>query len=80
MSTTFVSTFRQMLVLVSTSYCSYVTVANKDIFLLTKLILCSTDVKEFVHGDLGRTKPSVGTLLGCKADILELDCEGIECG
>ncbi len=32
-----------------------------------------TYVKEFVHGDLGRTVPSVGTLLGCAADILELD-------
>lgn len=32
-----------------------------------------TYVKEFVHGDLGRTSPSVGALLGCEADILELD-------
>lgn len=32
-----------------------------------------TYVKEFVHGDLGRTSPSVGSLLGCDADILELD-------
>lgn len=39
-----------------------------------------TYVKEFVHGDLGRTKPSIGSILGCKADILELDCEGIEQG
>jgi hypothetical protein len=36
------------------------------------------DVKEFVHGDLGRTIPSIGSLLGCKADILQLDCEGIQ--
>lgn len=35
-------------------------------------------IKEFVHGDLGRTRPSIATLLGCKVDILELDCEGIE--
>jgi hypothetical protein len=39
-----------------------------------------TYVKEFVHGDLGRTTPSVSSLLGCKADILELDCEGIQQG
>lgn len=32
-----------------------------------------TYVKEFVHGDLGRTRPNVGELLGCAADILELD-------
>ena len=36
------------------------------------------DVKEFVHGDLGRTVPSVASLLGCQADILQLDCRGIE--
>lgn len=36
-----------------------------------------TYVKEFVHGDCGRTKPSVSSLLQCKTDILELDCEGI---
>jgi tRNA pseudouridine(54/55) synthase len=35
-------------------------------------------VKEFVHGDLGRTLPSVSSLLECKTDILELDCEGIQ--
>ena len=34
-------------------------------------------VKEFCHGDCGRTKPSISSLLGCKTDILELDCEGI---
>lgn len=36
-----------------------------------------TYVKEFVHGDLGRTVPSVSSLLGCKTDIMDLDCEGI---
>eukprot|EP00804_Cyclotella_cryptica_P015861 CCRYP_006366-RA/>CCRYP_006366-RA protein AED:0.27 eAED:0.27 QI:0/-1/0/1/-1/1/1/0/813 len=36
-----------------------------------------TYVKEFVHGDCGRTYPSVRSLLGCRADITELDCEGI---
>ena len=37
-----------------------------------------TYVKEFAHGDLGRTVPSVSTLLDCTTDILELDCEGIQ--
>ena len=32
-------------------------------------------VKEFVHGDFGRTKPSLGTLLHMETDILELDVE-----
>jgi tRNA pseudouridine(54/55) synthase len=39
-----------------------------------------TYVKEYVRGDLGRTVPSVSTLLGCKTDILKLDCEGIQGG
>ena len=37
-----------------------------------------TYIKEFVHGDLGRTEPSVGTLLGGTFDILALDVESIE--
>jgi tRNA U54 and U55 pseudouridine synthase Pus10 len=36
-----------------------------------------TYVKEFVHGDCGRTYPSIKTLLGGRVDITELDCEGI---
>eukprot|EP00478_Filoreta_tenera_P002361 GABV01002440.1.p1 GENE.GABV01002440.1~~GABV01002440.1.p1 ORF type:complete len:120 (+),score=31.58 GABV01002440.1:331-690(+) len=32
-----------------------------------------TYIKEFVHGDRGRTTPNVGTILGCEADILQLD-------
>jgi len=39
-----------------------------------------TYVKEFVHGDLGRTRPSVGSLLGCEADILQLDVMGLQDG
>ena len=30
-------------------------------------------IKEFVHGDLGRTEPSLASLVGCDADILQLD-------
>jgi hypothetical protein len=37
-----------------------------------------TYVKEFVHGDLGRTVPSIGSLLHCTADILQLDVMGVE--
>mmetsp|Transcript_22267 Transcript_22267/g.25776 ORF Transcript_22267/g.25776 Transcript_22267/m.25776 type:complete len:433 (-) Transcript_22267:40-1338(-) len=37
-----------------------------------------TYVKEFVYGDLGRTIPSVSSLMGCKTNLLQLDCEGIE--
>ncbi len=30
-------------------------------------------LQEFVHSDSGRTVPSLGSLLGCEAQILELD-------
>jgi tRNA pseudouridine synthase 10 len=35
-------------------------------------------VKEFVHGDLGRTYPSLRALIGADTDILELDVEKVE--
>ncbi|KAI0209034.1 putative tRNA pseudouridine synthase Pus10 [Lamellibrachia satsuma] len=37
-----------------------------------------TYIKEFVHGDFGRTRPSVGELLHTDCDILELNVEEIE--
>lgn len=39
-------------------------------FVLTS---AGTYVKEFVHGDLNRTRPNVGSLLSGDADILQLD-------
>ena len=36
--------------------------------------------QEFVHGDRGRTTPSVASLLGCDADILQLDVEELLMG
>eukprot|EP00741_Cyanophora_paradoxa_P009935 tig00000157_g9624.t1 len=37
-----------------------------------------TYIKEFVHSDRGRTEPSLGTLLGTPADIIQLDVVAIE--
>ncbi|XP_067421302.1 tRNA pseudouridine synthase Pus10 [Emydura macquarii macquarii] len=37
-----------------------------------------TYIKEFVHGDFGRTKPNIGSLLKTTADILELDVESVD--
>ncbi len=35
-------------------------------------------IKEFCHGDFGRTRPNLATLLGCeKCDILQLDVEDV---
>ena len=32
-----------------------------------------TYIKEFVHGDMGRTTPNLGSLLQASVDIIELD-------
>ncbi|XP_029793288.1 putative tRNA pseudouridine synthase Pus10 isoform X2 [Suricata suricatta] len=37
-----------------------------------------TYIKEFVHGDFGRTKPNIGSLMNMTADILELDVESVD--
>uniref|UniRef100_A0A3P8X3N2 tRNA pseudouridine(55) synthase n=1 Tax=Cynoglossus semilaevis TaxID=244447 RepID=A0A3P8X3N2_CYNSE len=37
-----------------------------------------TYVKEFVHGDFGRTKPNLCDLLKMDTDILELDVESVD--
>jgi len=41
------------------------------------LASAGTYIKEFVHGDLGRTVPSVGSLLESEADILQLDVSNV---
>ena len=54
---------------------------DKSDRILFKLELCTqagTYVKEFVHGDFGRTTPSLSTILGCDdVDILALDVKNI---
>lgn len=37
-----------------------------------------TYIKEFVHGDFGRTKPNLTALLGVDCDILELNVQSVE--
>ena len=38
------------------------------------------NIKEFVHGDLGRTTPNVGFLLNKQIDILQLDVGSLKEG
>ncbi|GBG32641.1 Hypothetical Protein FCC1311_088662 [Hondaea fermentalgiana] len=52
--------------------CEYI---NSHFFILRLVASAGTYIKEFVHGDFGRTCPSVGSLLSCEADILQLDVE-----
>ena len=46
---------------------------NAHFFKLHILASAGTYIKEFVHSDLGRTYPNVGSLLNSKCDILQLD-------
>ncbi|GJP54820.1 hypothetical protein CLOM_g13856 [Closterium sp. NIES-68] len=52
--------------------------SNPHVFLLHLTTQAGTYVKEFVHGDFGRTQPNVGSLLNCEADILQLDVVDIK--
>ena len=36
-----------------------------------------TYIKEFIHGDFGRTRPSLGEIMGQTVDILTLDVTGV---
>ncbi|KAM8842111.1 tRNA pseudouridine synthase Pus10 [Synchiropus picturatus] len=47
-------------------------------FYLSLKTQAGTYVKEFVHGDFGRTKPNLCQLLQTDADILELDVESVD--
>lgn len=47
-------------------------------FVLRVTTQAGTYVKEFVHGDFGRTTPSLGDYLNAEVDILELDVEEID--
>lgn len=46
----------------------------EHVFTLTMLTEAGTYIKEFVHGDFGRTEPNLSSLLGnCETDLMELD-------
>ncbi|CAC5362236.1 PUS10 [Mytilus coruscus] len=47
-------------------------------FILLLNTQAGTYIKEFVHGDFGRTKPNICTLLDMECDILTLDVESVE--
>eukprot|EP00933_Yihiella_yeosuensis_P046467 TRINITY_DN4199_c2_g2_i1.p1 TRINITY_DN4199_c2_g2~~TRINITY_DN4199_c2_g2_i1.p1 ORF type:complete len:322 (+),score=75.04 TRINITY_DN4199_c2_g2_i1:37-966(+) len=53
-------------------------VINTHYFKLRVCAQAGMYIKEFVHGDLGRTRPSMRSLLGSQVEILQLDVEGLE--
>lgn len=50
---------------------------SANLLRLNLVTTAGTYVKEFVHGDFGRTSPHIGALLGCRADIVQLDVLGL---
>ncbi|CAL4123594.1 unnamed protein product, partial [Meganyctiphanes norvegica] len=51
---------------------------NNFFFKINVTTQAGTYIKEFVHGDLGRTVPNVGSIIGCEVDIIALDVEKVE--
>lgn len=53
-------------------------VANQPHYIVLEITTqAGTYIKEFVHGDFGRSNPSVGDMLGCHAEILQLDVTNV---
>ncbi|KAF2880018.1 hypothetical protein ILUMI_26139 [Ignelater luminosus] len=49
-------------------------IPGKDnMFILHVVTGAGTYIKEFIHGDFGRTKPSIGTIIDDEVDIIALD-------
>lgn len=46
---------------------------NEHFLVLDLITQAGTYIKEFIHGDLGRTNPSLGTILKSDCDIIQLD-------
>ncbi|XP_059633803.1 uncharacterized protein LOC132276410 [Cornus florida] len=51
---------------------------SSQYFLLHLCTQAGTYIKEFVHGDFGRTHPSIGSILGCRAEISQLDVTDVK--
>lgn len=50
-----------------------ISMVSPHFFVLELTAQAGTYIKEFVHGDCGRTVPSLSSILECDADILQLD-------
>ena len=68
---------RSLLVRDKTVHWMNVEVVNQHFVTLRLETQAGTYIKEFVTGDLGRTRPSFGDLMGCEADICQLDVEQV---
>jgi tRNA pseudouridine synthase 10 len=46
---------------------------NDNFMIVNVLASAGTYIKEFIHSDLGRTVPNIGTIVGYECDIIQLD-------
>ncbi|CAH0561225.1 unnamed protein product [Brassicogethes aeneus] len=44
-----------------------------DLIDISLIVECGTYTEEFIHGDLGRTKPNIRDIIGCEISILSKD-------
>jgi len=61
-------------------HCLAMQLVSKHSAILEVWASAGTYIKEFVHGDLGRTTPNVGSLLDKEVDILQLDVGSLKEG
>ena len=57
---------------------AYLIEGQSNQFILDVSTGAGTYIKELVHGEFGRTKPSISSLIGHRLDIISLDVMGIE--
>lgn len=51
---------------------------NPKILILDVVTQAGTYIKELVHGEFGRTRPSISLIIGQEIDIVALDVNGID--
>jgi len=64
---------RSLMTRIKYIYDMHATQVAANCFMLELTTSAGAYVKEFVHGDFGRTFPNVSEILGCRADIFQLD-------
>lgn len=57
-----------------------ISMVSPHFFVLELTAQAGTYIKEFVHGDCGRTVPSLSSIFECDADILQLDVVKVDMG
>lgn len=51
---------------------------NPKVIILDVITQAGTYIKELVHGEFGRTQPSISSIIGQEVDIVALDVNAID--